>query len=405
MMETMLAACARDTAWLENQLQQQHARQQQQQQQQPKGKKQAASKQRQASTKPAASQLDAAACARMLAYLIVLPPTAMCCRSKSLLTGTFAEHMKLCVRLCWALLQWDTTISSSSSTGGSHSRNLYGQASRNAEEHARWSLVRAAHIGLGFSGDVAVEVAYRRQENLGYPQLADQLADTAVFGLLLVNFALCVARLHARVSADSSRQVQLPEEHHRVLLQQLGVEWLEHVPFALQVGQHRVQQPGSFLLAASEALSQYMNRAAVGASSSSSSSSAVAEAAMLTLLQAALLPTPDKEVPWRADMSGVLANFVVQLSGSAAEAAAAVVLQPFLLQLLPAGVSAIKSATLAAPSISDSATPSSVSETEHASGDTAAATREPELLAQWFGVSSAGSLQVMLSTGGQRQRF
>jgi hypothetical protein len=84
MMETMLAACARDTAWLENQLQQQHAKQQQQQaqQQQPKGKKQAASKQRQASSKPAASQLDAAACARMLAYLIVLLPTAMCCRSK-----------------------------------------------------------------------------------------------------------------------------------------------------------------------------------------------------------------------------------------------------------------------------------------------------------------------------------
>jgi hypothetical protein len=374
MMETMLAACARDTAWLENQLQQQHAKQQQQQaqQQQPKGKKQAASKQRQASSKPAASQLDAAACARMLAYLIVLLPTAMCCRSKSLLTGPFAEHMKLCVRLIWTLLQWDTTISSSSSStsgvhsknkygqesnSGGHSKNKYGQESRNAEEHARWSLVRSAHIGLGFSGDVAVEVAYRRQENLGYPQLADQVAVTAVFGLLLLlNCALCVARLHTRVSADSSRQVSLPEEHHRVLLQQLGVEWLEHVPFALQIGQHRVQQPGSFLLAASEALSQYMNRAAVGASSSSSSSSsnsAVAKAAMLTLLQAALLPTTGKGVAWIAwiaDMSGVLANFLIQLSGSAVEAAAAVVLQPFLLQLLPAGVSAIMSAALAAPS-------------------------------------------------------
>jgi hypothetical protein len=155
-METTLTACARDTAWLENQLQQQHAKQQQQQ---PKGKKQAASKQQQPSSTPAALQLDAAACARMLAHIAVLPPITMSCSAYPLLPGPFAEHMQLCVRLSWALLHWDATISScNSSSGIRRSRNNQcGQDCRNAEEHARWSLFCAAVMGIGFSGDVAAK--------------------------------------------------------------------------------------------------------------------------------------------------------------------------------------------------------------------------------------------------------
>jgi hypothetical protein len=422
MMETTLAACARDTAWLENQLQQQHARQQQQQ---PKGKRHAASKQRPASSSPAAAQLDAAACARMLTYLVILPPNAMCASGYPLLTGPFAGHVQLCVRLSWALLQWDATISSSGSSGGGRrgSMKQYGQDCSNAEEHARWSLLHAATVGIGFSGDVAVEVAYRRHGNLRYPQLADQLADDAVFGLLVLNFALCVAAMHARVSQESSSQVPLPEQHHRVLLQQLGVEWLQRLPFAQHIGEQQMRQPAQFILAASATLSQHMNRAALGASSSSStsasalmaavnssgssSSSAVAIAAMQTLLQAALLPMPGKEVSWFTDMSGLLGDFLIQLSGSAPAAAAAVMLQPFVAQLMPAGLDAIRYEMLAAPSNSDNATPHLASENEDGDSKPAAATHAclPELAADLFCVSTAASLQVMLGTGGQQQQF
>jgi hypothetical protein len=342
----------------------------------------------------------------------------MSCSAYPLLPGPFAEHMQLCLRLSWALLHWEATISScSSSSGIRRSRNNQcGQDCRNAEEHARWSLFCAAVMGIGFSGDVAAEVLSRSRTDIGYPQLADQLADSAVFGLLLLNFALCVGAMHTRVSQESSRQVPLPDQHHRVLLQQLGVEWLELMPFAQHVGEQRARQPVQFILAASETLGQHLNRAALGTSSSSSSrpataltaaanssgsssSSGVATAAMQTLLQAALLPMPGQEVSWFEDMGFILSQLLSRLSGSALAAAAAVMLQPFLTQLMPAGLNTIRSAKLAAPGNSDNATPNSVSN-EHDDRGSAAALEPSDMLC----VSMAASLHELLSTGGQQQQ-
>jgi hypothetical protein len=221
--------------------------------------------------------------------------------------------------------------------------------------------------------------------------------------------------MHAHVSQESSRQVPLPDQHHRVLLQQLGVEWLELMPFAQHIGEQRARQPVQFILAASETLGQHLNRAALGTSSSSSrpataltaaanssgssSSSGVAIAAMQTLLQAALLPMPGEDVSWFEDMGFVLSQLLSRLSGSALAAAAAVMLQPFLTQLMPAGLGAIRSAKLSAPGNSDNATPNSASN-EHDDRGLAAAL-EP---ADMFCVSMAASLHQLLSTGGQQQQ-
>jgi hypothetical protein len=125
LLETITEACARDTAWLKNQLRQQHIRQQreqqreqqqQQQRQQPGAKKQASKKQRQVSGNTAAAQLDAAAAVRIHMYLNVLPALAACCGDQ-LLTGPLAAHMEACVRLCWAVLQWDEVSSNSGFVG------------------------------------------------------------------------------------------------------------------------------------------------------------------------------------------------------------------------------------------------------------------------------------------------
>jgi hypothetical protein len=248
-----------------------------------------------------------------------------------------------------------------------------------------------------------------------------------VLSLLLVNIALCVAKLHECVSAESSRQVLLPEQHHRVLLQQLGVEWLQQLPFAESIRELRMRQPMQLFVAVSQSLIHHLNRAAEGTGSSSSSSSTsatataataaihssgsgcssatVADAAMLTLLQAALLPMPGKELSSLAEWSGLLNIFLMQLSGSAAAAAAAVMLQPMLTQLMPAGLTVITSATRAVASNSDTARPHSASAEEHESTDAAAATGTGmplEMGAELFCGTTAASLRLLLSTGGQQ---
>jgi hypothetical protein len=231
------------------------------------------------------------------------------------------------------------------------------------------------------------------QKDSGLPQLADRLAGNALCSLLLVNLNLCVTAMDESVSGNDSRKVAVPEEYHRVLLQQLGVEWLASSVLAQEVCWERASKAEEHIAAAAAAAKHQMNLTAA----SSSSSSAVAAAAMLTLLQAALLPPPGNEVRRFSDRSSVLADFVTQLSESAREAAAAVMLQPILTQLLPAGLMVLKAAKASDSSSNTAAAPASMAaEERHCDNAAAAATAgKPPLLA-----SCATLLHALLSTGG-----
>jgi hypothetical protein len=69
---------------------------------------------------------------------------------------------------------------------------------------------------------------------------------------------------------------------------------------------------------------------------------------MLTLMQCMLLPPRGEEVAWFHLAIHVLRCFLDGQTASARTAAAAVMLQPFVMQLLPAGLSALKAAAAAA---------------------------------------------------------
>lgn len=76
---------------------------------------------------------------------------------------------------------------------------------------------------------------------------------------------------------------------------------------------------------------------------------------MLTLLQATLLRADGHEFDWFEAMAGIVAGFIACLKWPAREAAAAVLLQPFLTQLLPASIAAAEAASQPAGGISNAA--------------------------------------------------
>ncbi|WIA30274.1 hypothetical protein OEZ86_000364 [Tetradesmus obliquus] len=206
-------------AWLEQQLLLQHARQQQQQQQQqqqPAGKKQAAKKHRQAAGSLTASQADPAACVRIHGYLTTIPALADCCGDQWL-AGPLASHMQLCVRLAWAVLRCEGA--SPNSSGGY-------STCRTAEEYGTAALIYAAAAVLHLVRNLAKELSPSYQPSNEFPQLADGAASNALYCLLLMNLAQHAMWLQKNVAEQRNGQEALPEQHHSLLLQELGVEWL-----------------------------------------------------------------------------------------------------------------------------------------------------------------------------------
>jgi hypothetical protein len=215
MLETFSAACQRDTTRLEEHLLLQHAWQQHQQQQQ----RQLAGKMKQ---RPPPGSLTAtkahpAVCARIQIYLCLLPGLADICGGDHF-SGPLAPHMELCVRLSWAVLRCEEASNGSSS-------NPPGST---AGDYARAALDFAAQSALDVAGSVAKQLTDNFVRTREFPQLADAAASNALYHLLLVKLALCAQVLQESSAAKASGQQVLPQRHHRLLLQELGVEWLEH---------------------------------------------------------------------------------------------------------------------------------------------------------------------------------
>uniref|UniRef100_A0A383WFT3 Uncharacterized protein n=1 Tax=Tetradesmus obliquus TaxID=3088 RepID=A0A383WFT3_TETOB len=425
MLQTSLAACSRDTAWLEQQLLQQHTRQQrqQEQQQQSGAKKQAAKKQQQAPGSLTAAQADPAACVRINTYLSTFLGLAESCgKHDELLTGPLAAHMELCVRLASAVLRCEEAHSSSSSSSSS--------TRSSAEENAKVTFQGATMAALNVVESMAKQQArtFSLQHAKEFPQLSDAATSDALYLLLLLNLAMHTKALHDKAAAQSSGQPQLPEPHHRLLLQGLGVEWLEHSTVWT-----RTSMSVQDISAATVALRHHMNLAAaareVGAgsstpnntssstlvpshasscsaagTSSSSSNSNVEAAAMLTLLQASLLVGASCGFEWTQGMAYLLNTFLATLSGSAREAAAAVLLQPVLTQLLPASITATKAAAQAAASSSSDAAQQLPASAGQAGVDAAAAAAgaSQQAPAEHAPIlyHATGALHALLGTGG-----
>ncbi|WIA37024.1 hypothetical protein OEZ86_014008 [Tetradesmus obliquus] len=218
---TFLAACQRDTAWLERQLLLQHTRQQQPpppQQQQQRTSKQSGKKQRHAPGGLTEPQADAAACVRIHAYLRLF----MMLAASSVfewLAGPLAAHMELCLRLAWAVLRCQDSC-----------RDTHGSSTpyRTAEEGAKGALRTATEVALTWADMLAQQFAYNAQHEKQLPQLADASASVALYCLLLANLAQHVMALHEKVEKQGGGCVALPEQHHRLLLQELGIGWLQH---------------------------------------------------------------------------------------------------------------------------------------------------------------------------------
>jgi hypothetical protein len=271
-----------------------------------------------------------------------------------------------------------------------------------------------------------------------FPQLADAAASSALYRLLLVDLALCCQVLQESLAAGSSGQQVLPQQHHRQLLQELGVAWLEH-SYACKGS----SSPMVHFAAASLALANQMNLAAaaarqVGGGSSSSTANALPssslsaaggsalavdtpnnggsssscchsleEVAMLTLLQAALLLAAVPGAEWFVEVSAVVENFLMSLIGPAREAAAAVMMQPFITQLLPASLTAAEAADAAEAAASNAATPQTPDFAGLTGADAAAAstsTSQAGLAEQESClVFVSGALHLLLGTGGHYQ--
>jgi hypothetical protein len=315
--------------------------------------------------------------------------------------------MEACVRLAWAVLRCKEASSSSSSS-----------ICNTAEEYGRPALTAAATSAWDLTVDVTEQIARIYLPGNVFPQLADGGANNALYRLLLLNLAMCCLAVQDDTAEQCSRcSVLRVPQHHRLLLQELGVEWLEHsgtckglaTPFvhfasvslalthhmnlAAAAARHIAGGSSSSSSRAMVVLSSSAAAAAAAgggsaaaagtarASSSSSSSccSGVDEAALLTLLQAALLLAASPYAGWFYRMSVIVGSFVISLDGPAQEAAAAVMLQPFLKQLLPASLAADKAdtagnaATEAATNISVAAMPQVPQSAGQAGADDAAA--------------------------------
>uniref|UniRef100_A0A383VLT5 MYND-type domain-containing protein n=1 Tax=Tetradesmus obliquus TaxID=3088 RepID=A0A383VLT5_TETOB len=410
LLQVCAAACQRDTVWLEQQLrlqqsrQQRQSSQQQQQQQQPGAKKQAAKKQRQAAGSLSAVQADAAACLRIGTYISVYSLLADCC-GEGWLAGQMAPHIGLCVRLAWAVLRCkescrissSTTSSSSSSSSSSRSSSM----GETAEGYARSEVTCATNLALAVVQSLAAQVACTCDSDLTLRKLADSAARDALHSLLLVNLALQVMALHESAAEQRGRQQLLPQQHHRLLLQELGIEWLVHSDLRSR-SSSSVKAVGAAVIV----LKHHMNLAAAqrdADDSSSSSSSAVESAALLTLLQAALL----RAAGYGEDRVGAVATLLecllLELTPSAREAAAAVLLQPVLTQLLPAAMTAVIAAAQAAAGGSNAGSQQLAVSARQAGADAAAASAgalQQELPEHWRNlIVVTGALHVLLGTG------
>jgi hypothetical protein len=375
MLPVFLAACQRDTALLEQQLQQQqerqHRRQQEQQQQQSRhhsGKKQTAKRQQQQ------QQLDVAAVFRIHMFLHTLASLRQCC-NEQLVLGPVAREAEAAVRLGWAILQLEavknSNVASSSSSSSSSSRATSAETQL-FEDTWKAAVVVADRLAGIFAFRIAADRPASMQHAL--PRLQDSTADKAVHSLLLYELAACAAALYAAAEQHNEQQDR-PEPHHMQLLQQLGLVALE---FKADGGmqKNRAMYAMHHIKTASMEISSALNDAATGGTTGSSSSSSrvgegtvevqpppaeaaaradcrnssspLEEAAMLTLMQCTLLPPPGAEAAWFQHAVHLLGCFMNVLGASAHVAAAAVMLQPFVTQLLPAGLSALKAAAAAA---------------------------------------------------------
>ncbi|WIA22436.1 hypothetical protein OEZ85_004737 [Tetradesmus obliquus] len=347
------------------QQQQQQQGQQQQQQQPPGSKKQPAKKQRQSPSSLTPPQADAAACVRISTYIQMFTALASAC-GDALLTGPLGPHMELSVRLAWAVLRCKD---------GSRKTRGSSMMCSTAEEYARGAFTGATMAAIGLTGSLAKELSEDYQHDMQLPRLVDAAAGGALYYLLLANLGLHAMALQEAVGEQGSKKQMMPQHHHTLLLRELGIEWVEACLL-----RKRTSIALSNAAAAMVALRHRMNLAAAvhnddgrGSSSSSSSSSSsrssssstcgtLEAAAMLTILQEAVLVSAGCGDPWfqhYQDLAGILdalEGFLVNLKGSAREAAAAVLLQPVLTQLLPARLEALKAAVQAAAGSSNAVT-------------------------------------------------
>jgi hypothetical protein len=283
---------------------------------------------------------------------------------------------------------------------------------------------------LNLAGSLAKQLLHNVQLDREFPQLADAAASNALHRLLLVKLAVQTFALHNSVAEQCSGQLVLPHQHHWHLLQELGIAWLEHsnsckgsasplvhfaaaslalahplnlVAAARQVGEGSTSSSSS---RAGVPSSSSPFSAASRAGSSSSCCSAVEEAALLTLLQAVLLLAAGRYTDWFFQISTFVESLLIHLDGPAREAAAAVMMQPFLTQLLPASITFAKAAKEAATEAATEAgntAPLPLS-TAHA-GTTAAAVsasaaQQPPAEQESCLGYVTGALHVLLGTGG-----
>jgi hypothetical protein len=379
MLAVFLAACKRDTAWLEQQLHQQQQerqrRQQQQQQQQQSrqhsGKKQTAKRQQQQQQGSKAVELDLAALVRILSHLNVLPRLGQCC-NEQLVIGPVAPTTEAALRLGWAVLQLEAVVQDSYATSSSSGNSSSGGMSVVAQlARSSWKAVAivADHLASSLASATQPALQGPAFTQHGMPQLQDSIADEAMHCLLLYDLAACAAALYAAAEQRSQQQSR-PEPHHVQLLQQLGLGGLV-LDANSDTQKIRTTYAMHHIITASMGISSLLSKAASGsttASSSSSSSSSssgscapLEAAAMLTLMQCTMLPLPGDEAVWFHNTTHMLGCFLNGLVASARTAAAAVMLQPFVTQLLPAGLSALKAAAAAAEAAGTTSSSSSSS--------------------------------------------
>jgi hypothetical protein len=207
------------------------------------------------------------------------------------------------------------------------------------------------------------------------PRLQDSIADKAMHYLLLYDLAECAAALYA-AAEQHKKQQDMPNAHHVQLLQQLGLGGLQ-LKADRSIQRKRAMYAMHHIMTASKAICNLLSIAASGSNTGGSSSSSsivgagaagvpplpaaaagsevsssscgpLEAAAMQTLMQCTLLPIPGEEATWFHNATHMLWFFLEGLPASACTAAAAVMLQPFVTRLLPAGLSALKAAAAAA---------------------------------------------------------
>jgi hypothetical protein len=326
----------------------------------------------------------------------------------------------------------NSSVASSSSSSSSSSRATSAETQL-FEDTWKAAVVVADRL----AGILAFRIAADRPACMQHalPRLQDSTADKVMHSLLLYELAACAAALYAAAEQHNKQQGR-PEPHHVQLLLQLGLGGLEFKADE-SMQKNRATYAMHHIKTASMEISSTLNNAAEGSNTGSSSSNRGGEgtvevqplpaaeaaaradcrnsscspleaAAMLTLMQCTLLPPPGAEAAWFQHAVHLLGCFVNGLETSARVAAAAVMLQPFATQLLPAGLSALKAAAAAAaatrPASSSSAVPAASSSSRAAVGtvvkpQTSSAAVTALMPAQLCFGNAARVINTWLSTG------